>query len=135
MAVITSTASKVSRSFPEKDLVFDFIAAETIAAGQPVYVNSAGRAALADASAAGTARVIGIALNAAGVGQAVSVLNRGHLEGFTLSGMAYDAAAYLSDTTGALDTVNGTVTVIVGRVWPLSDKALTKVLYIDCNNR
>ena len=131
MAVIALTAAKIARVFPEKDLVFDFIAAAAITAGQAVYINSAGKVDLADASVAGTSRAVGIALNAAGAGQAVSVLMRGHIAGFTLSGMAYDAIAYVSDTTGSLDDAAGTVSVAVGRVFPLSDKSLTKVLYVD----
>jgi hypothetical protein len=69
-------------------------------------------------------------LNAAGAGQAVSVLVRGHVYGFTVSGMNGDALAYLSDTAGYLDTANGTMTVNCGRVTCLTDASLTKVLYI-----
>lgn len=133
MADLALTTTKIGRVFPEKDIVFDFIAAAAITPGAAVYINSSGKVALADASAAGTARVLGIALNGAGAGQAVSVLIRGHLYGFTLSGLAYDAAVYLSDTnTGILADAAGTTSVKVGRCYPLSDKALTKVLYIDC---
>ncbi len=85
-----------------------------------------------DGSAAGTARVMGIALNAAGVGQAVSVILQGHIEGFALSGVAYDAPVYLSDNnSGILGDAAGTVSVVVGRVMPLSDKSLSKVLYVN----
>ena len=135
MADITVTAAQVARPFPEKDMVFDFIAAVAITAGKGVYINSAGKVDLASGGAAGTSRIAGIALNAAGAGQAVSVLIRGHIAGFALSGLAYDAVLYVSNTAGSLGDAAGTVSVTVGRVVPLSDKALTKVLYVDCNYR
>lgn len=134
MADITVTASRVARVFPEKDLVLDFIAGEAVTAGVPVYIASTGKVLKSDANAAGKARVNGIALNAAGAGQAVSVLVKGHLAGYDLSGVAYDGALYLSDTVGALaDAPSTTASLRVGRVMPLSDKSLSKVLLVDCD--
>lgn len=134
MAAITVTAAQVALIFPEAAEVFDFVAAEAIVAGQPVYVTSAGLAGVADANAAGRQQVRGIALKSVGAGQAVSVLKRGHMAGATLAG-AYDSLVYLSDTAGGLDTAAGTMTVRIGRVVPLSDSALTKVIYVDANWR
>lgn len=130
MSDITVTAAKVGVTFPDKAEIFDFVAAETITAGQAVYVTSAGKVGVADANASGKQQCRGIALNGGGAGQAISVIKRGHVSGFTLAG-AYDSLAYLSDTAGALADAAGTMSVPVGRVVPLSDASLTKVLYVD----
>lgn len=130
MSDITVTAAKVGAIFPDKAEIYDFIAGATITAGQPVYVASTGKVSPADANASGKEQVRGIALNGGGAGQAISVLKKGHVSGFTLSG-AYDSIAYLSDTVGALADAAGTMSVPVGRVVPLSDASLTKVLYVD----
>ena len=132
MADITVTAAKVAPVFPEKAEIFDMIAAEAITKGQAVYQTTAGKAGVADANASGKQQFRGIALNAAAAGAAVSVLKKGHLSGFTLSGN-YDSAAYLSDTAGALADAAGTMSVLCGRVMALTDKDLTKVLYVDAD--
>lgn len=133
MADITVTAAQVAAIFPDKAEIIDMIAAETITAGQAVFLDSNGKAQLADANAAGEQQFRGIALTGGGAGQGISVLKRGHVYGFTVSGMAYDAIAYLSDTVGALADAHGTMTVNAGRVVPLTDASLTKVLYIDAD--
>ena len=132
MADITVTAAKVAPVFPEKAEIFDMIAVEAITKGQAVYQTTAGKAGVADANASGKQQFRGIALNAAAAGSAVSVLKKGHVSGFTLSGN-YDSLAYLSDTAGALADAAGTMTVNCGRVMALTDKDLTKVLYVDAD--
>jgi hypothetical protein len=107
----------------------DMIAAVALTAGQIVYRDANGKADLADASAAGTAGARGIALNAAGIGQVVGVLTDGEVSGFTIS-QAYDAPIFLSDTAGALADAAGTVSVAVGNVSAVTDKDLTKILYV-----
>jgi hypothetical protein len=132
MADIALTAAQVALCFPLHAEVYPGIAAETITAGQAVYLTSSGTYGVADANAAGKEQVRGIALEDAVAGKAFSVCKRGHLYGFTVSGMAYDALAYLSDTAGALGTtVSATKTVNVGRVTALTDSSKTKVLYVD----
>lgn len=134
MADITVTAAQVGVVFPEKAEIFDFIAAETITAGQALFLDSNGKAELADANAAGELQFRGIALNGGGAGQAISVLKKGHCYGFGVSGMAYDAVAYLSNTAGALADAAGGTTVNCGRVVPLANGAtLTKVLYVEAD--
>ena len=114
--------------------VWDVIAGVAIEAGQAVYINSSGKAALGDASAAGTAVVIGIALNDAQVDQALAVLHKGFCEGFTLSSLAYGAVVTLSDTAGDLDSGGSpTVSAPVGRVMPTSETSPSKLLYVDCS--
>ena len=132
MADITVTAAKVGVCDPLKAEIFPFEAAETITAGQAVFVDTNGKIQLADANASGEQQCAGIALNGGGAGQAIDVLKRGRVYGFTLAG-AYFSAAYLSDTAGALGTTAGTMTVNMGRVVPLSDSDKTKVLYVDAS--
>jgi methyl coenzyme M reductase beta subunit len=99
-----------------------------------VYVLTTGKVGVADANASGKQQFRGIALAAAAAGQAVSVLKRGHVYGFTVSGLNADALVYLSDTAGALGDAAGTMTVNCGRVMCLPDGAtLTKVLYIEAD--
>ena len=129
MSDITVTAAQVGRVDPSQDWVINGILAETVTAGQVLYLNSSGLWALADGSATGTAQVRGLALGGGGAGQAIAILKKGLVYGFTLSGLAYDARAYLSDTAGALADANGTVNVVCGRVHAMSDADKTKVLH------
>ena len=129
MANVAVTAAQVGRVDPSQDVVRPGIAGESITAGQLVYLKSDGKFWLADGSETGTAQVRGMALNAAGANQALNVLVKGLVYGFTLTSLAYDQRVYLSDTAGAVNDTNGTVTVPVARVWPMSDADLTKVLY------
>lgn len=134
MADIALTAAKIGAVFPEKAEIYDMIAAVAITKGQVVYRNSSGKAALADANAgSGAEDAVGIALNKAGIGGAVSVLVRGHVEGFTVSGLTPDAQVYLSNTAGALaDAPSATNPVAVGKCVVMPDSpTLTKVLYVD----
>lgn len=134
MADLTVTAAQVGLFDPEKSQTVEAIAAEAVTAGQPVYINSSGKAAVADASLAGTAQVRGIALQSAAANQAVTLVKRGDLEGYDLSAVAYDTLVTLSDTAGALDNGAGspTVTVPVGRVKAVTDSpTISKLLAVD----
>lgn len=133
MADLTVTAAQVGLVFPQKSVVRDYIATETITAGQAVYFPSTGKVGIADANAAGKQQFRGIALNGGGAGQGISVLHEGEIFGFTLTSLNADALVFLSDTAGALADAAGTMTVRCGRVKCLSDANLTKVLYIWTN--
>jgi len=135
MTAIALTAAQIAPAIEPSDAeIFDYIAAATITAGQAVYITSAGKVNLASANTGGAEQFRGIALNGGGAGQAISVLKRGHCYGFTISSLAYDAIVYLADTAGGLDTAaSGTKTVRVGRVVPLTDSSLTKVLYVQAD--
>ena len=54
MSDITVTAAQIAPVFPQKAEIYDLFAAAAITAGQIVYTTTAGKADLADASAAGT---------------------------------------------------------------------------------
>lgn len=135
MADLTVTAAQVAAIFPLKAEIYSVIATEAITAGQAVYFTTAGKAGVADANVANKQQCRGIALNGVAAGQAVDVLKRGAVYGFTLTNQSHDDPIYLSDTAGALADANGTLTVPVGLVMPLADKDLTKVVYIDARWR
>ena len=129
MADLVVTAASVGMSDAQGSQTFNMIAAVAITAGQIVYRDANGKAALADASAAGTAGARGIALRTVAAGEPVTVLTEGECEGFTIS-QAYDAPIFLSDTAGALADAAGTVTVAIGNVSATTDQSLTKLLYV-----
>ena len=131
MAAISLTAAHIGLVDPIKARVKSFIAAATIAKGQAVYIDTTGKVDLSDGNAAGTYQCIGIALAAAGAGQAVDICMEGELYGFDLSGVAYGGAVYVGDVAGALETAAGTVTVIIGKCTSLTNKDLTKVLFVS----
>lgn len=132
MADLTVTAAQVAAVFPRKAVIIDGIAGEAITAGQAVYqITSSGKYGVADANVADKQQVRGIALNAAGAGQAVAILKEGHVYGFDLSSQSYDDPIFLSDTAGALADATGTLTVPCGLVVGLADKDVTKVLYVQ----
>jgi hypothetical protein len=114
IAVATAGRIHIVESIQQKTLP----AAEAIVAGAPVRIDtSAGTFTNANGSSASEARVWGIATRSVSAGEAVTVVRRGTLDGFTFS-QAYDAAIYLSDTDGRLGDTAGTVSTVVGRVVP-----------------
>lgn len=139
---ISVTAAQVAPVFVKfgKSEIYTGIAGVTITAGQAIYVVAAtGLLALADAdTGAGdqAAQFRGIALNGGGAGQAIDYIQHGCVYGFDLSSESYDDELFLSATPGAIaDAADSTNTVIVGRVFPLSDIILssglpTKVLLV-----
>lgn len=131
MADIALTAAQIAVVNPLQAEIYSVLAAEAITAGQAVYFTTSGTAGVADANAANKQQCRGIALHAAGAGQAVDVLKRGMCYGFTLTSQSHDDPVFLSDTAGALADAAGTLTVPVGLVAPLADKDVTKVMYIE----
>ena len=131
---IALTAAQVGLVDPIKATVKSYLAGSTITKGQPVALETDGTVDPADASAGGGylyQQVVGVALNGGGAGQAIDVVSVGEVYGFTVSGMDSGDIVYVSDTVGRLSTVAGTVTVIVGRISPLTDKSVTEVIRLD----
>lgn len=140
MADIAVTAAQIAfaRQPIDGTIIRPYIAGAAITAGQSVYVNSSGTVDLGDANAAGKEQFRGIALQTVGAGQAVDVLERGVCEGFAISGLAYDALVYQSDTAGSLaDAASGTKTIRVGRVVPTTTRDssgnIKKILYVQAD--
>ena len=94
-----------------------------------MYRDANGKADLASAAVAGTAGARGIAMKTVAAGEALTVVTEGEIEGFTIT-QDYDAPLFVSDTAGALADAAGTTSVAVGNVSALSDKDLTKILYV-----
>lgn len=130
-AVSKLTGQLVEPCFPHLSEIYPIIANESVTNGAPAYLASTGKYGLADADASGKQQFRGIILEAAGAGQGTSLLTKGKVWGFDLSSLAYDALVYLADAVGTYVDTAGTMTVIVGRVVPLSDRDLTKVLEIN----
>lgn len=115
-AIALVTADRVHAVEPlwQKTLV----AAEAITAGMAVRIDTAGKFTKANGSTTTEVRMWGIALQTKAAGEALTALRMGTMDGYDLSGMAYDAPVYLSDTDGMLDTAAGTQPLVVGRVVP-----------------
>ena len=128
-------AANVNVVFPEMAEIVSVKLDEATTAGQTLHLTAGGDYALADANVSGERQVRGIALEGGAAGEFVSMLRYGIVAGFVISGMAYDAILYQSDTAGALADGVGTVTVPVGLVVPLADSSLTKVLFFNPRNR
>jgi len=129
MAVIVVTADRVGESFPQNAETFSVKLAETVTRGQLLYQTTTGTFGVADANVAGREQARGVALEGGGAGQTIRMLKRGVVSGFTVAALNCDVPVYLSDTAGALDTANGTLTVIVGRVFGHTDG--TKLVHFD----
>lgn len=130
-AIALDTTREVNVVFAETAEIRDMKEAETLAVGDVVYVNSAGKAGKADANASGKQQARGIVVKRQGA--VVSVLKRGYVAGFDISALDYDAQVFLSDTAGKLDTAAGTLSVPCGRVSALTNDSLSKILYVDFN--
>jgi hypothetical protein len=114
---IALTAANIARVFPQADEVFTVTLTETVTKGQILYQLTTGLFGVADANASGKQQARGVALEGGGAGQAIPMLKRGVVEGFTVSGLDGDVPVYLSDTAGALGDDVGTMTVVCGRVF------------------
>ncbi|KKL89124.1 hypothetical protein LCGC14_1917830 [marine sediment metagenome] len=132
MTDLAITAANIEVIKPEDAEIVQIVVAETVTAGQPVFINSDGQGALADANASGERQARALTLQAGVANQSISCLKQGYVEGFTLSSQAFDDPIFLSDTVGVLGDSAGTVTVPVGLVAPIAKDASTisKVLYL-----
>lgn len=120
-------------------VVKPFVANEAIDVGEAVYMASTGKVALADADAAGTARVIGIVVAVGAYGklsaaadEAVDVLLYGPLEGF--SSLTPGAQFFASVTPGEIEDTapagaSGDFRWIIG--WAMSATSLFVDPYTD----
>ena len=97
-------------------------AVEAITEGQRCRFDaSTGKIALGNGTTAAEIAPGGIAVHAAAVGKAVTIINQGIVDvGDALSALNYGAPIYVSDTDGTFGTADSdsTVDTIVGRVVP-----------------
>jgi len=132
MTDLAITAANIEVIKPEDAEIVQIIVAETVTAGQPIYINSDGQGELADANASGEQQARALTLQAGVANQSISCLKQGYVEGFTLSSQAFDDPIFVSDTVGVLGDSAGTLEVPVGLVAPIAKDAATisKVLYL-----
>lgn len=129
-----TTAAEIGLPYPLKSEVYDFVAAEAIEAGQPLYELTDGTVGVADANASGKfAAFAGIALRKCPAKGTVSVLQRGHCVGLGVSGLNCGALVYLSDDVGMLGDAAGTNSVVVGKVTMLPTGV--KSLFVETPRR
>jgi hypothetical protein len=111
-------------------------AAVAITAGQAIRIGTAGKWILAKATSAAAGAGVYIATRTVGAGESVTGIRKGQFDGFDVSGLAYGAAVYLSDTDGALADAAGTASIVVGRVGAIDGVAVgsspNKILEVDC---
>lgn len=131
MTAIVNTSDQSRLVDPASCETYPAIAAVALTPGQLVYLNTAGKYAVALATTAPTMKQMGVCLSTVAAGQAFTLLKRGHMAGFTVSALAYGALLYVSDTVGVADTAAGTVSRIIGCVVPKTDPSLTKLAYFD----
>ena len=134
MATITFTEALVARVYPgDLDEAYNVtLLASGITVGHALYQDpTTGAFGLTVATASGTAGFRGIALETNVASGTISMLRRGILFGYDLSGMNYDDNIYLGDVAGTLNDAAGTISVTVGRVVSVNDMAKTKVAYIS----
>ncbi|MCK5307170.1 MAG: hypothetical protein KAJ73_01030 [Zetaproteobacteria bacterium] len=112
-----------------------YIAGATITKGQVVSLATDGTIDPSDGSTGQGylyENCVGIALNGGGAGQAIDVVQRGEVYGFTVSGLNSGDVITLSNTAGVLEGASGgDVNVYIGRIAPLTDKSVTEVLSVD----
>lgn len=132
MAQVTCTPAQVAPVSNTQPEIVTLIAAAAIERGDVIALDSNGKAALLEADSNGPSTLVGIAISKAGAGQPVSVLARGYLYGFALSGLAFGAKVYTGATGGQLtDALVATYGQTVGRVASIEG---TKVLEVCPNN-
>lgn len=134
MADLTIVATDVSPVLVWEKLTLP--AAEAIDAGEVVRLDtSSGYATLANASSAAEGRVLGIAINSAVAGQAVTIVKRGLVDlGDALTAETIDEVLAISNTDGKIDDGAGTPTADynIGRVYPsFGATTADKILLVD----
>ncbi len=132
ISLVTSGKIRVVESIIQSTHPF----AESCNVGQAVrFDTTAGTLTKANGSSTTENRIWGILVSKDGASVGGTVIRKGVIDGFDLSGMNYDAPVYLSDTDGTLNTSAGTVSTIIGRVIPAHAQTLgnspDKLLYVD----
>lgn len=110
------TITEVTKVFTVQQ--FTGPAAEAITKGQRCRFDaSTGKITKGNATNATEGKRGGIALESAGAGEAVTILNQGLVNvGEALAALNWGAEVYVSDTDGAFADAAGTVSIIAGQV-------------------
>lgn len=134
MTDIPVSASQAGVIYPDRAEIYPVILNEAVTALQAAYLATTGKFGIAGANAAGKQQFRGVFLRSGAAGEVVPLLVRGHVYGFTVSGVAYDTILYLSDTPGSLGDAAGTKSVPAARIVPMPDGSnLSKVVFVNAN--
>lgn len=137
MADLTlTTADKTNVGSTGPNYQITGVAAVAITAGSPVLFDANGKFIVADADAAAADACFGIATRSALAGEAVTVMRRGFMDGWS-NLPAYGAPVYVSNTAGKLADAAGTASIVVGYVVSVAGTnvgvAYDKMLLVECN--
>jgi predicted RecA/RadA family phage recombinase len=132
IALDTADRVEVVESIQQLTLV----ALEAIEAGAPCRIDpTTGQARNGNGSDMTEGKYFGIATKSVAAGEPVTLLRRGILDGFDLSGLNFGATIYLSDTDGRISGTAGTKAVTVGYIAAgnaqLLGSTADKLLYLD----
>lgn len=132
MADITFTAAKVKAVYTDPGLceIHNVKLTETVTAGQVLCWAAAGTMSLADGNDAALDEPQAVALQGGVAGQRVSVLRRGIVAGFAVSGLNVGGQVTLTDTPGVIEEAGAGENV--GRIWALpGGAAADRVIYFE----
>jgi hypothetical protein len=122
MSLVTVTVTnrvEVVESIEQKTLP----AGAAIAAGNAVYPGTNGTWLLADAATNSSG--VHLALRTAAVGEGLTAMKQGRIDGINVASLAQNAGVYLSATPGRLETApSGTNSILIGRVSPANAQPL-----------
>lgn len=107
--------------------------AETLAEGDAVRLDaSTGGFTGANGTDTTENRFVGVLLKGGIAGEYVTAIYAGEVAGFDLSALSFGDPVYLSDTDKTIATTAGTVSTVVGRVYPgrASGATLDKILKV-----
>ena len=129
MAEIALTAAKIAPVFTDPGLaeIHAVKLAETVTAGEALYILAAGTVGIADGNDNDKDEAQYVALGGGVAGQIIDGLRRGHVYGFTVAAVDCGKVIHLSDTAGDFQVDAGDEPV--GRVVALPDT--TRVIYFN----
>lgn len=137
-AIALRTAGDISLDVVEKFIFDTQPAGVALNAGDLVGYDANGAfttAGIDQASAANARIAYGIVLRKVAVGESVTAVRKGVIDGFNLDALAYNAALYTGTGTGTVETAAGVAGRELGRVIPargnLRGGAADKVLFVD----
>lgn len=138
MADLALTAAKISAVYPNFAEVYSFIAGTAVTAGVVAAFNTStddDKVYIGDGNDGDLDQPIGVFLEGGAAGQAVPVLVRGFVEGFTVSAIANFTLLFLSDTAGKIATTGAesTANAALGRIMPNSQSTPRLLTFIDCS--
>jgi hypothetical protein len=95
-----------------------------LTAGAPVQESTTGKWQAADATTAAKARNCYVLTRTGKSGESVTGVREGRLDGFAITGLAFNAPVYLSDT-GTIADAAGTVSTVLGFVEAVTGQPIT----------